>query len=363
MLVPFLDLHRLNKSLKDPLNEAFHRVMDSGLFVMGQELERFESEFAAYCGVKHCIGVGNGLEALSLLLQAYEIGPGDEVLVPANTFIATWFAVSQSGATPVPIEPSQNTYNMDPSKVFSAITDRTRAIIPVHLYGQPAEMDSLNQIALEHGLFVIEDAAQAHGARYKGRRTGALGHSAATSFYPGKNLGAFGDGGGVLTNDDDIAELVRRRRNYGSKSKYLHEIIGGNSRLDEIQAAFLRVKLAALDEWNARRRIVANKYSTLLDRVEIALPFVAEYSDPCWHLYVIRTQQRAQLQLHLDRMGVSTLIHYPIPPYRQNCYKNAGEDNFPITDQLSGEVLSLPISPDLSNEEVEYVISAIQKFF
>jgi len=247
--------------------------------------------------------------------------------------------------------------------LFSAITDRTRAIIPVHLYGQPAEMDSLNQIALEHGLFVIEDAAQAHGARYKGRRTGALGHSAATSFYPGKNLGAFGDGGGVLTNDDDIAELVRRRRNYGSKSKYLHEIIGGNSRLDEIQAAFLRVKLAALDEWNARRRIVANKYSTLLDRVEIALPFVAEYSDPCWHLYVIRTQQRAQLQLHLDRMGVSTLIHYPIPPYRQNCYKNAGEDNFPITDQLSGEVLSLPISPDLSNEEVEYVISAIQKFF
>jgi dTDP-4-amino-4,6-dideoxygalactose transaminase len=363
MLVPFLDLRRLNKSLKDPLDEAFRRVMDSGLFVMGQELEIFESEFAAYCGVKHCIGVGNGLEALSLLLQAYEIGPGDEVLVPANTFIATWFAVSQCGATPVPIEPSQNTYNMDPSKVFSAITDRTRAIIPVHLYGQPAEMDSLNQIALEHGLLVIEDAAQAHGARYKGRRTGALGHAAATSFYPGKNLGALGDGGGVLTNDDDIAELVRRRRNYGSKSKYLHEIIGGNSRLDEIQAAFLRVKLAALDEWNARRRIVANKYSTLLDGIEIVLPFVAEYSDPCWHLYVIRTQQRAQLQLHLDRMGVSTLIHYPIPPYRQNCYKNVGEDNFPITDQLSGEVLSLPISPDLSNEEVEYVISAIQKFF
>ena len=363
MLVPFLDLRRLNKSLKDPLDEAFRRVMDSGLFVMGQELEIFESEFAAYCGVKHCIGVGNGLEALSLLLQAYEIGPGDEVLVPANTFIATWFAVSQCGATPVPIEPSQNTYNMDPSKVFSAITDRTRAIIPVHLYGQPAEMDSLNQIALEHGLLVIEDAAQAHGARYKGRRTGALGHAAATSFYPGKNLGALGDGGGVLTNDDDIAELVRRRRNYGSKSKYLHEIIGGNSRLDEIQAAFLRVKLAALDEWNARRRIVANKYSTLLDGIEIVLPFVAEYSDPCWHLYVIRTQQRAQLQLHLDRMGVSTLIHYPIPPYRQNCYKNVGEDNFPITDQLSREVLSLPISPDLSNEEVEYVISAIQKFF
>jgi len=363
MLIPFLDLRRLNKSLKDPLDEAYLRVMDSGFFVMGQELQRFEAEFAAYCGVKHCIGVGNGLDALSLLLQAYEIGPGDEVLVPANTFIATWFAVSRCGATPVPIEPSQNTYNMDPSKALSAITARTRAIIPVHLYGQPADMDLLNQIALEHGLVVIEDAAQAHGARYKGRRAGALGHAAATSFYPGKNLGALGDGGGVLTNDDDIAGIVRQLRNYGSKSKYLHKIIGGNSRLDEMQAAFLRVKLAALDEWNAKRSIVANKYATLLDGIEIVLPFVADYSDPCWHLYVIRTQQRAQLQLHLDRMGVSTLIHYPIPPYRQNCYKNASEDNFPITDQLSAEVLSLPISPDLSNEEVEYVISAIHKFF
>jgi len=363
VLIPFLDLCRLNKSLQGPLDEAFRRVMDSGFFIMGQELEKFESEFAAYCGVKHCIGVGNGLDALSLLLQAYEIGSGDEVLVPANTFIATWLAVSQCGATPVPIEPSQNTYNMDPSKVLSAITARTRAIIPVHLYGQPADMDALNQIALKHKLYVIEDAAQSHGARYKGRRTGALGNAAATSFYPGKNLGALGDGGGVLTNDDDIADLVRRLRNYGSKSKYLHEIIGGNSRLDEMQAAFLRVKLAALDGWNARRRIVANKYSTMLDGVDITLPFVSEYSDPCWHLYVIRTQQRDKLKLHLNHMGVSTLIHYPIPPYLQNCYKNACKDNFPITDKLSEEVLSLPISPDISNDEVEYVISAIQKFF
>lgn len=363
MLVPFLDLGRLNGSLKDPLDEAYHRVMNSGSFVMGQELERFESEFAAYCGVKHCIGVGNGLDALSLLLLAYEIGPGDEVLVPANTFIGTWLAVSQCGATPVPVEPNYDTYNMDPIKAFSAITARTRAIIPVHLYGQPADMDLLNQLASKHGLIVIEDAAQAHGARYKGRTTGSLGHAAATSFYPGKNLGALGDGGGVLTNDDGIADIVRRRRNYGSKSKYLHEIMGGNSRLDEMQAAFLRVKLAVLDDWNDKRRVMASRYSNLLNGIEIALPFVADYSDPSWHLYVIRTQQRTQLQLHLDQMGVSTLIHYPIPPYQQNCYKKFGENRFPITDALSGEALSLPISPDLSNEELEYVVSAIQKFF
>jgi dTDP-4-amino-4,6-dideoxygalactose transaminase len=363
MIVPFFDLHRLNKSIETPLAEAFTRVMDSGQFILGHELECFESEFAAYCGVKHCIGVANGLEALKLLLQAYEIGPGDEVLVPANTFIATWLAVSQCGAIPVPIEPSKDTYNMDPHLVAKAITAKTRAILPVHLYGQPADMDSLNQIAMQYGLIVIEDAAQAHGARYKNRRAGSLGDSAATSFYPGKNLGALGDGGGVLTNNDQIAEHVRQLRNYGSKSKYIHEIVGGNSRLDEMQAAFLRIKLTMLDEWNSKRSIIANQYSTFLSGFEIDLPYISKDSEPSWHQYVIRTRERDQLQLHLNQLGISTLIHYPIPPYRQDCYRNIDQANFPITNQLSNEVLSLPISPDLSNEEAEYVISAVRQFF
>lgn len=363
MIVPFFDLYRLNKSIETPLAEAFTRVMDSGQFILGHELECFESEFAAYCGVKHCIGVANGLEALTLLLQAYKIGPGDEVLVPANTFIGTWLAVSQCGAIPVPVEPSKDTYNIDPHLIPKAITARTRAILPVHLYGQPADMDSLNQIAMEYGLIVIEDAAQAHGARYKNRTTGSLGDAAATSFYPGKNLGALGDGGGVLTNNDQIAEHVRRLRNYGSRSKYIHEIVGGNSRLDEMQAAFLRVKLALLDEWNHKRSSIAKKYSSSLNGVDIVLPFVAEHYEPSWHQYVIKTRRRPELQHHLAQMGVSTLIHYPIPPYQQDCYQNYDAAQFPITNELSGQVLSLPIAPDLSNEEVEYVVSAIQNFY
>ena len=363
MLVPFFNLRRLNKSIEDRLAHAFFAVMDSGTFIMGQELENFESEFATYCGVKHCVGVGNGLEALSLILSAYGIGPGDEVIVPANTYIATWLAVSQCGATPIPVEPNPDTFNLDPLKVHAAISDKTRAIIPVHLYGQPADMNSLKQLASGHGLLIIEDAAQAHGASYGGCRVGSLGDAAAMSFYPGKNLGALGDGGGVLTNDDNVAEMVRKLRNYGSTSKYFHEIIGGNSRLDEMQAAFLRVKLSLLDEWNAQRSIIAGKYSTMLAGIDIDLPFVANSAEPTWHQYVIKTRERSQLQLHLDQMGISTLIHYPIPPYRQDCYKNINETLFPITNQLSSEILSLPISPDLSNEEIEYVVSAVRKFF
>ncbi len=363
MLVPFFDLQRLNKSIEIPLAEAFTRVMESGQFILGQELECFESEFATYCGVKHCIGVANGLEALKLLLQAYKIGSGDEVLVPANTYIATWLAVSQCGAIPVPIEPCKNTYNIDPLLISKAITARTRAILPVHLYGQPADMDLLNQIAMEHGLIVIEDAAQAHGARYKNRRAGSLGDAAATSFYPGKNLGALGDGGAVLTNNDQIAEHVRLLRNYGSKSKYIHEIVGGNSRLDEMQAAFLRVKLAILDEWNHKRSRIAKQYSSSLDQADIELPFVAEHSESAWHQYVIKTHNRPELERHLAQMGVSTLIHYPVPPYQQDCYPNYDVGNFSIANELAGQVLSLPISPDLSNEEVGYVILAIQNFY
>lgn len=359
MQVPFLDLGRLHQPIREPLDAAYHRVMDSGWFIMGPELEAFESEFAAYSEVKHCIGVGNGLEALHLLLRAYGIGPGDEVIVPSNTFIATWLAVSQCGATPVPVEPDVKTHNIDPALVAAAITPRTRAIMPVHLYGQPADMDPINELAVKHGLIVIEDAAQAQGARYKGRRTGSLGHAAGTSFYPGKNLGALGDGGAVLTNDDAIAEKVRQLRNYGSKVKYQHDLAGYNSRLDEMQAAFLRVKLAALDEWNARRVEIAAQYSKLLAGTNIDLPHVPEYAEPVWHLYVIRSKQRDALKAYLEQQGVSTVIHYPIPPHRQACYQDFKGHNLPIAAMLAEEVLSLPMSPALKAEEVELVARTI----
>lgn len=360
--VPFLDLGRLHQSIREPLDVAYHRVVDSGWFIMGPELEAFEAELAQYCEVKHCIGVGNGLEALHLLLRAYGIGPGDEVIVPSNTFIATWLAVSECGAVPVPVEPHIDTYNIDPTLIGHAITSRTRAIIPVHLYGQPADMDPIYVLAAKHGLIVIEDAAQAQGARYKGRRAGSLGHAAATSFYPGKNLGALGDGGAVLTNDDAIAEKVKQLRNYGSKIKYQHDLAGYNSRLDEMQAAFLRVKLAVLDEWNARRREIATQYSTLLVGADIDLPLVPEYAEPVWHLYVIRSKHRDALKAHLDQQGVSTVIHYPIPPHRQACYQDFKGHNLPIAAMLAEEMLSLPMSSALAEEEIVHVVSSVLEF-
>jgi dTDP-4-amino-4,6-dideoxygalactose transaminase len=360
--VPFLDLGRLHQTIRTPLDAAYHRVLDSGNFIMGNELESFEAEFAHYCGVKHCIGVGNGLEALHLLLRAYGIGPGDEVIVPSNTFIATWLAVSQCGATPVPVEPDIRTHNIDPTLISKAITSRTRAIIPVHLYGQPADMDPINALASIYNLIVIEDAAQAQGARYKGRRAGSLGHAAATSFYPGKNLGALGDGGAVLTNNDSIAEKVMQLRNYGSKIKYQHELTGYNSRLDELQAAFLRVKLTFLDEWNTHRREIASKYSALLSSLNIELPFVPEFAEPVWHLYVIRSKQRDALKSHLQKHGVSTVIHYPTPPHLQACYVDFHNFQLPLAACLSSEVLSLPISPDLTNSELTQVVNSIKSF-
>ena len=362
MQVPFLDLGRLHQPIRTELDAAYKRVMDSGWFIMGPELAAFESEFAAYCEVKHCIGVGNGLEALHLLLRAYGIGPGDEVIVPSNTFIATWLAVSQCGATPVPVEPDIKTHNIDPALIAAAITPRTRAIMPVHSYGQPADMDPINELAAKHGLIVIEDAAQAQGARYKRRRTGSLGHAAGTSFYPGKNLGALGDGGAALTNDDAIAEKVRRLRNYGSTVKYHHELSGYNSRLDELQAAFLRVKLAALDQWNARRVKIAAQYSKLLAGVKIDLPLVPEYALPVWHLYVIRSKQRDALKAQLERLGVSTVIHYPIPPHRQVCYQGFERHSLPISEILAEEVLSLPMSPDLKEDEIQLVTNLVLNF-
>jgi dTDP-4-amino-4,6-dideoxygalactose transaminase len=360
--IPFLDLGAVHEEIKDELKIAFSRVLNSDWFTMGAELEAFEAEFAAYCKVRHCIGVGNGLEALHLLLRAYDVGPGDEVIVPSNTFIATWLAVSQCGATPVPVEPDSLTYNIDVAAIASAITPRTKAIMPVHLYGQVADMDPINELAHQYGLVVIEDAAQAQGAKYKGRHAGSLGDAAGTSFYPGKNLGALGDGGAVLTNDAAIADKVRRLRNYGSQVKYQHDIVGYNSRLDEIQAAVLRVKLRWLDDWNARRKLVAKRYSQLLADSTIKLPFVPQYADPVWHLYVIRSTQRELLQTHLERQGVKTVIHYPIPPHRQTCYLEFNDNFLPVADRLSSEVLSLPMSPTLNASQVEFVADALLNF-
>lgn len=362
MKIPFLDLSTLHQELHILLGVAFERVMKSGWFVMGPELELFESEFANYCDVKHCIGVGNGLEAIHLLLRAYEIGPGDEVIVPSNTFIATWLAVTQCGAKPVPVEPNEITYNINPELISAAITSRTKAIIPVHLYGQPADIDPINAIATKHKLIVIEDAAQAQGARYKNRRVGSLGHAAATSFYPGKNLGALGDGGAVLTNDDAIARKIKQLRNYGSAIKYEHEILGFNSRLDELQAAFLRVKLAILDDCNSSRKEIALQYTNALADADITLPHIPEYADPVWHLYVIRSRRRDELKSYLYKKGINTVIHYPIPPHRQACYQGFRSHSLPVAEMLAGEVLSLPMSPDLQEEEIRCVCEAVRGF-
>jgi dTDP-4-amino-4,6-dideoxygalactose transaminase len=360
--VPFLDLQRIHREIRGPLEAAFHRVLDSGWFIMGPEVEAFEAEFAQYCGVQHCVGVGNGLDALHLLMRAYGIGPGDEVLVPANTFIATWLAVSQCGAIPVPVEPSPDTYNIDPDALSAAITPRTRAIIPVHLYGQPADMDPINALARRHGLVVIEDAAQAQGAAYKGKRAGSLGNAAATSFYPGKNLGALGDGGAVLTNDASIADKVRLLRNYGSRVKYEHQDTGYNTRLDEMQAAFLRVKLGLLDDWNAQRCTLAGIYNGQLRGAGLGLPWVPVWADPVWHLYVVRSSKRDALRAHLEKHGISTVIHYPIPPHRQACYTEYSGHSLPLAETLANEVLSLPMSPFLTEQEAAQVVEAVRTF-
>jgi dTDP-3-amino-3,4,6-trideoxy-alpha-D-glucose transaminase len=365
MRIPFLELRPNYLELKDELDAAWRRVMDSGWYLLSRELESFEQEYAAYCGAKHCVGVGSGLDALHLGLRAWEIGPGDEVIVPSNTFIATWLAVTLAGATPVPVEPDPKTFNLDPERVAAAITPRTRAIIPVHLYGQPADMDSIIAIAEKHGLKVLEDAAQAQGARYKGRGAGSLGHAAAHSFYPSKNLGAFSDGGAVTTDDAALADKVRALRNYGSKSKYCHERIGINSRLDELQAAFLRVKLAKLNEWNARRKTIAHYYLNQLQRLpELVLPFVPADIEPSWHLFVVRHPRRDELQRHLAEAGVGTLIHYPVPPHLSRAYSDSRQCQgaYPIAEEQSRTVLSLPIGPHLNREAQNHVIAAIGSF-
>lgn len=365
MNIPFLDLKASYLELKSELDAAYHRVMDSGWYILGKEVEAFEHAFADYCGVKHCIGVGNCLEALHLILRAMEIGPGDEVIVPANTYIATWLAVNYSGATPVPVEPNERTYNIEPTCIEEAISPRTRALVAVHLYGQPAEMDPILEIARRHNLKVIEDAAQAHGAKYKGKRTGGLGDAAGFSFYPGKNLGAFGDGGAVTTNDDILAARIRSLRNYGSRIKYYNEFKGFNSRLDELQAAFLRVKLSRLDEWNVRRNTVAKCYLEGLGGAEgLILPQVPDWSEPVWHQFVIRHPNRDAIQRKLAENGIGALIHYPIPPHLSGAYAGVGlqKGAFPIAEELAETVLSLPIGPHLSQQEVQAIIATIESY-
>ncbi len=364
-MIPFLDLKATYTELKDELDAASERVLNSGWYILGEEVDAFEAEWAAYCGAKYCVGVGNGLEALHLILRALDIGAGDEVIVPSNTYIATWLASSYAGAIAIPVEPDPRTYNLDPDRIEAAITSRTRAIMPVHLYGQPADMDAINAIAQKHNLKVIEDAAQAHGARYKGRSVGALGDAAGWSFYPGKNLGAIGDAGAVTTNNPVIAEKVRVLRNYGSRVKYYNEVKGFNSRLDPLQAAFLRAKLGHLNEWNARRKVLVSQYQAGLANVpDLVVPHTPEWAEPVWHLFVVRHAQRDALQKHLQAAEIGTLIHYPVPPHLSEAYQDAGwrAGQFLLAEQMAQSVLSLPMGPHLSTSAAEIVIDEITKF-
>jgi dTDP-4-amino-4,6-dideoxygalactose transaminase len=362
--IPFLDLKSTYNELKPELDSAYHRVMASGHFILGEEVAKFENEFAQYCKTDYCLGVGNGLEALRLVLQAWGIGRGDEVIVPANTFIATWLAVTQVGAVPIAVEANEY-FNIDANSIEAFITPKTKAIIPVHLYGQPADMDSIIALAKKYNLKVLEDAAQAHGAKYKGRRVGGLADAAAFSFYPGKNLGAYGDGGAITTNDRDLFATINKLRNYGSETKYIHEELGTNSRLDELQAAFLRVRLQHLDRWNQRRVSCANYYDEHLKGLtdNLVVPQVLDSTEPVWHIYPVRTHARDRLRQMLSESNIQTLIHYPVPPHKQRAYHSLAisDRKFPYTERLSNELLSLPIGPHLLEHQLEYVVSALKK--
>jgi dTDP-4-amino-4,6-dideoxygalactose transaminase len=364
-MVKFLDVGQSYLTLKAEIDAAFQRVMLSGEFILGREVQAFEREFAAYCGTAHCVAVANGLEALELILRGLGIGSGDEVIVPGFTFIATWLAISNCGATPVPVDVIEGTANLDPKLVSAAITSKTKGIMPVHLYGQPASMEPLLDIGRSHGIKVIEDSAQAHGALYKKRRAGSLAGAGGFSFYPGKNLGAFGDGGAVTTDDADLADRVSALRNYGSRQKYYHEVLGSNSRLDELQAAFLRTKLKDLDTLNHRRAQIADRYLNALSGLDgLKLPDVDLDTVPAWHLFVVRCAERDRLASHLAAAGIQSLIHYPIPPHLSEAYRHLSCDrkSLPVTERLSTEVLSLPMDPHMTDSDVDAVISCLRKF-
>jgi len=375
-MINFLDLQKMNNLHLEEFSAIINSVLNSGWYILGQEVKNFENNFAKFCGVKHCIGVANGLDALILILRAYKemgvINDGDEVIVPSNTYIATILSISHNNLIPVLVEPDLLTYNIYPELIESKITKRTKAVMPVHLYGRVAPMDEINAMAKKYNLLVIEDSAQAHGAIYKEKRVGSLGNASGFSFYPGKNLGALGDGGAVTTNDDKLAETIRALRNYGSHQKYYNLYKGYNSRLDELQASLLSVKLKYLDEDNQKRREIAKYFCTNIKNEKITLPLQKEihnsqfiihnYLEHVWHLYVIRTENRDKLQKYLTENGIQTIIHYPVPPHKQQAYKEWNNLSFPISEKIHNEVLSLPISPVLTQEEIEKICKVINNF-
>jgi dTDP-4-amino-4,6-dideoxygalactose transaminase len=363
MKVPFLDLQASFAELQDELERTMLKSIRSGQYIGGDSLESFEREFQSFVDSNYCVGVANGLDALVLSLKVLGVGPGDEVIVPSNTFIATWLAVTQCGAIPVPIEPHLDTYNIDASLIEAKITDRTKVIIPVHLYGQPADLDEIINLARSYNLYVVEDAAQAHGAIYKGRKIGSHGDLVTWSFYPGKNLGALGDGGAITTNNKELAERLRVLRNYGSSERYVHSVLGSNSRLDSVQAAALSVKLQHLNDWNHRRVGIASIYDEAFKDLPMILPSVRTYNDPVWHLYCVRIKNRDEFRRSLSLMGVETLIHYPIPPHLQDAYSflNFEKNAFPLAESIASELISLPIGPSLTKLQIDHVVKCVKK--
>ena len=364
MKIPFVSFKPMERELDKELREAFNRVFERSWYIEGKEDEEFEKTFAKYCDSKYCVGAGNGLDALMLALKALDIKQGDEVIVPSNTYIATALAVTYVGATPVFVEPDIRTFNIDPNNIERVISEKTKAIMPVHLYGQPCDMDPIMEIAIKHNLYVIEDCAQAHGATYKGKVIGSFGNAAGFSFYPGKNLGALGDAGATVTNDEELAKKVRALGNYGSDYKYHHIMQGNNSRLDELQAAFLSAKLAHLPRMNEERRRIANMYLEGINNTEVILPYVPEYAVPVWHIFGIRCNRRDELEKFLNDAGIGTNKHYPIPMHLQECYKDLGfkEGDFPIAEEISATELSIPMYYGMTDEEVKYVIDKVNEF-
>ncbi len=361
MTIPFLDLSASIAEQRTEIDAAIARVLSSGHVLLGKELEAFEREWAAWCETRFAIGVSNGLDALHLILRAWGIGPGDEVIVPSNTYIASWLAVSYSGARPVPVEPELDTCLLDPSRIEAAITPRTKALMPVHLYGHPCEMAPILEVAKKYNLHVLEDAAQAHGASYAGRRIGGHGHAVAWSFYPTKNLGALGDAGAITTDDEALAKQLRMLRNYGSSVRYINEVAGFNCRLEELHAAVLRVKLSRLDAWNARRTVLASRYQSAFGGTTLTLPVTRPGATHAWHLYTVRHAERNALKTLLEQRGVGTMIHYPIAPHLQTAYSYLGykEGDFPLSEQIHREILSLPLSPQLTDEQQDHIIEAV----
>lgn len=364
MKVPFVSFVPMERELNNDIKAAFERVFNRSWYIEGVEDQQFEKAFAKYCTVEYCVGVANGLDALILALKALGIGEGDEVIVPSNTYIATALAVSYVGATPVFVEPDIRTFNIDPMKIESAITEKTKAIMPVHLYGQPCDMDSIMEIAKKHSLYIIEDCAQAHGATYKGKVIGSFGDASGFSFYPGKNLGALGDAGATVTNSKEIAEMVRALGNYGSDYKYHHIYQGNNSRLDEMQAAFLAAKLPHLERMNSERRRIAQCYLEGINNPNVILPYVIEDVVPVWHIFAIRCSKRDELEAYLNSKGIGTNKHYPIPMHMQECYKELGfqKGDFPIAEEISSTELSIPMYYGMTDEQIQYVIDAINEF-